>query len=137
MMILTKETAAWPIEEDRPDLAEAWFNYLLIQTSEALKALETSAHAGVDAELTVQDLLAQVDRRRQQVRFNRSLATAVLAKREKLGLSAPPQLAGLIDQVIRDLHALVDKADNLADFVGAVAKEADFYKTLQSSPPLR
>ena len=136
-MLLSKVTATWPIEEDRPDLAEAWFNYLLLQTREAFAALEAVAHAGVDAELTVQDLLAEVDRRRQQVRFNRSLGTAVLAKREKQCLSAPPRLAGLINEVVRDLQALVDKADNLADFVSAVAKEADFYKTLESPPPLR
>ena len=129
-MILDRQTSTWPLQEERPDLAASWFDHLRVQTREALEALEGVAHSGVDSKVSVQELVDQVNRLRQQVRFNRSLASAMHAKREKLGLSTPPAVAATITHVFEDLQRFVDQADNTAEFVAAVAAEADYYKKL-------
>lgn len=130
-MILGKETSTWPLQSDRPDLAATWFDHLRVQTREVLDAMESIAYSGVDSKLTVPELVESIDGMRMRAHFNRSLATAMLAKRERLGLPVTPAAGATIRDVIEDLHRLVDQADAIAFFFEGVAKDASFYKTLK------
>lgn len=123
-MILTDQTRAWPLQAEREDLAQSWFEFLVAQTKTVAIAAETAAHAGVDAGKPVQQLLAELDSYVQQVRFNASLAKLIRARRKGLGLPAPASLEAAMNNAEATLKGLVDLVKSQHAFVIEVLDDA-------------
>lgn len=126
-MILTNQTKDWPLDPQRDDLAQSWFKYLASQGESVVSAAETAAHAGVDADKSVQQLVAELDRYVKQSRFNASLAKQIRARRRQLGLNSPPALEATMNDAEAELAAQAEKVNSLYAFVCEVLADAGLY----------
>lgn len=126
-MILTNQTKDWPLDPKRDDLAQSWFKYLALQGEAVADAAEAAAHAGVDADKSVQQLVAELNRYVHQASFNASLAKHIRARRRQLGLPSPPALEATMDAAEAELAEHVAKVNSLYAFVCEVLADAGLY----------
>ena len=126
-MTPSTQTATWPLDPERPELALIWFNDLKTATRHILSAAEAVAHAGVTVERSGAEVVAELERLKDGARFNACLASAMRDRRKKLGLSTSPMLDVVLRDLDEDFEQIVSDVTALGNFIAGVVQKASVY----------